>query len=199
MIDSVKRLVFVFVFLFVAQANAETHERVSVTDWVEKGDVVGVKVKLTLRPTSFTQVRVGLGDQAQQSLAGMKNSDNTWREAAAGVKGNYIVHSFGEVKGVTARTPKEVEFSVRYANAPNLKPGQPIEVVTAWKKGTYWHIHGAQSPLFNQKVTYNLPKASSRLGKVVPPKAKPKTPTTRTSVRSAAAKPPKPKAKPKRR
>ena len=198
-----KRTCFFFasVFLWAPYANtalAETHERVTVSEWVEKGDVVGIKVKLTLRPKGVTQVRVGLGDQSKQAIAKLNSHDSSWRKAAAGVSGSFIVHSFGEVKGVTARTPKQVEFSVRYSDAPNLTPGQNIEVVTAWKKPNYWHIHGAETPLYRQSVTYKLPqlKAGSRLGKV----ASTKTPVkpTRTSSRRTPAARPKPKPRGRR-
>ena len=187
-----------------ASAKAETHERVSVKPWKEKGKTVGVKVTLTLRPTIYTEVRVGLGNPG--SLPNT-NSYHVWRDAAAGVSGNYILHSFGKISGVNARTPKTVTLSVRYSKATKLKPGQPIEVVSAWRK-SYWHIHGAKSPMYNQSVTYNLPKAT-RTAKAKTTKAKPKRvtkakttkakPKRATKARTTKAKPKRvTKAKPKR-
>ena len=162
-----------------ADSSANTHERDKVSPWTEKGQVVGIIVDLTLRPGNYTKVRVGLGDASRQSLTDMRSNEQGWRNAAAGVEGNYIAYSFGEISGVTARTPKSLKLKVRYADAPNLVPGKPVEVVTAWRKQNYWHIHGAKTPMFRSATTlHTLPKPGrgNRIQKIVSKKVPIKTP-----------------------
>ena len=189
-----KRILSCAVFLlvlqgFVSSAKSETHERVTITPWKSNGKTIGFNLKLVIRPTRYTLVRVGLGKPGgAQRISGGYHS---WRNAAAGVSGSYILKNLGVVRGVQTYTNQTVSFRVKYSDVPKLKPGSDVEVVTAWDKG-YWHIHGAATPLYSYSDTYRLPNATvakrAKKKKKAQPRARKKKP--KTAKRRAAKKKP---------
>jgi hypothetical protein len=141
----VAAILFLLVALGGRQAEAVSHhERVEVTPMKSKGEVVGLRIKLTLRPENGqTTVRIGLGPKGGLARA------SDFREKASG-ETPYLLHQFKEMRNLTDRQPKEVTLTVKYADAPNLVPGKEVEVISAWNApsyGSYWHVYGARTTL----------------------------------------------------
>jgi len=189
-------LCFAVAFLgVVAQASARPrHERIKIAPWKENGTVVGIKLKLTLRPANEgrTVVRIGLGDMSMRSFNWQKGRDRV-------AKGDYLAYQWPEITGLAQNGAKEVELKVRYSDAPKLKPGTQVEVVSAWNNAAqnqYWHIWGLQAMTRDATMVVTLPQAPSSA------QAKPKKPAATAQAKPAQAKPKKPaataQAKPKK-
>lgn len=138
-------IVLFLVALGVDRAEAvSSHERVEVSPLKEKGEVVGLRIKLTLRPENAqTTVRIGLGPTGGLARA------SDFRAKAAGDT-PYLLHQFKEIRNLTDRQPKEVTLTVKYADAPGLQPGKEVEVISAWNAPSYqsyWHVYGARTTL----------------------------------------------------
>jgi len=65
---------------------------------------------------------------------------------------------------VARNEPMPIELEVLFKDHPNLKPGTPIEIVTAWntsaKNGT-WHVFGMTSDLTANPDKYTVPGSSA--------------------------------------
>jgi hypothetical protein len=109
------------------------HERVEAKPITKGGEIVGLRLTLTLRPSgSEKAVKIGLG--------GNYNNSGSYQTAASDPKAGYLLHQFPEIQ-VDGRTPKEVKLEVLYKDAPGLKPGSKVEVVSAWM-GSHLHVWG---------------------------------------------------------
>jgi hypothetical protein len=109
-----------------AGASSSFHERIEVAPITKGGEVVGLRLHLTLRPEGGERrVRVGLG-------SGEKVRSLTARHAMEPRLG-YLAHQFPEV-ALEGRTPRKVTFELLYKDAPHLVPGQTLELVTAWRR-----------------------------------------------------------------
>jgi hypothetical protein len=152
--------------LLAASPAAEAvsaHERVEAKPITKGGEVVGLRLKLTLRPdgSGYDTVRIGIGPND-----GTRPSDH--RGAASDPGKGYLLHQFPEVKGVPGNTPKEVTVEVLYKDAPGLlKAGAEVEVITAWSgphnKG-YWHVYGMQSIQRDAASVIKLPQPKAGAG-----------------------------------
>ncbi|HLU65142.1 MAG TPA: hypothetical protein VKZ63_02635 [Kofleriaceae bacterium] len=148
--------------LVAAAPDAEAvsaHERVEAKPITKGGEVVGLRLKLTLRPDSsgYDTVRIGIGPNN-----GTRPSDH--RGAASDPSKGYLLHQFPEVKGLKANTPKEVTVEVLYKDVPNLKPGSAVEVITAWSgphNPGYWHVYGMQSIQADKASVITLPQSKA--------------------------------------
>ena len=110
-------LVLVAVGLMGREAAAMSrHEKVTVTAIKEKGEVVGAKIKLTLRPSNnnHTVVRIGIGPMGAKPAG-------DHRKAASDKSAGYLLHQFKEIKGLENSKPKEVELTIKFKDAPKLK------------------------------------------------------------------------------
>lgn len=122
------------------------HEKVEVKEMKSGGEVVGMRVKLTLRPdgSGYQHVRIGLGPKG-----GDKSND--FRQKASDPGKGHLLHQFPEVKDIKNNEPKEMTFEVKYADVSNLKPGQEFEVISAWggnpNNKDYYHVYGMTSTL----------------------------------------------------
>jgi hypothetical protein len=113
------------------------HERVEVSEITKDKQVVGMKIKLTLRPEGYERARIGIAP------AGKKASGDH-REAASDPSKGHLLHQFKEVAFDT-QDPKPVEVKLMYKDAPNLKPGEAFELVSTFNKASnanYWHVYG---------------------------------------------------------
>lgn len=134
------------------------HEKVTVSEMKSKGEVVGVRIKMTLRPDSsgYKQVRVGIGPPG-----GNHDSGDGWRKKASDSSAGHLLHQFPAITDIKNNTPKELTLEVKYADAPNLKPGQEVEIISAWHghptSPNHWHIWGMSSPMSGPVKAINLP------------------------------------------
>ena len=138
------------------------HERVEAKPITKGGEVVGLRLKLTLRPdgSGYDKVRIGIGPNN-----GTRPSDH--RGAASDPGKGYLLHQFPEVTGVEANKPKEVTVEVLYKDAPNLKPGADVEVITAWSgphNPGYFHVYGMQSVQRDAASVIKLPQPKAGAG-----------------------------------
>ena len=136
-----------------AHASPSSHERVEVRPIKKGGEVVGLRLSLTLRPEGGERrVRIGLG-------SGERVRQLTARHAIDARLG-YLVHQFPEIE-LDGRAPRQVSYEVLYRDAPGLVPGQTLEVVSAWRRPDrnihVWGMvrHGAPG------TTVRLPAAAS--------------------------------------
>jgi len=183
-------LCFAVAFLgVVAQASARPrHERIKIAPWKENGTIVGIKLKMTLRPSNEgrTVVRIGLGDMSMG-----KFNWQTGRDRVA--KGDYLAYQWPEITGLAQNGAKEVELKVRYSDAPKLKPGTQVEVVSAWNnaaKNQYWHIWGLQAMTRDQTMVVTLPNAPSAAATAKKPATTAKKPATTAKKPATTAKKP---------
>jgi len=119
------------------EAAVARHERVEVKEITKNKEVVGIKIKLTVRPEGYETVRIGL------NTAGKKAASDH-RAAASDMSKGHLLHQFAEVK-LDGSTAKPVELKVLYKDNPNLKPGDSVEIVSAFNKASnasYWHVFG---------------------------------------------------------
>jgi len=122
----------------VVHADVARHERVEVKPLNEKGEVVGLKVEMTIRPEQYRKVRIGIGPKG--GALNMQGADH--QKAAALPETGYLLHQFAH-EDLVPNTPKKVSLEVRYKDAPKLQPGQEIEVISAFDHGpNVWHVFG---------------------------------------------------------
>jgi hypothetical protein len=192
-------LSFTTVTAIAVDADAREHERVEISELKEKGEVVGLKLKLTLRPSGASAVRIGLGP-----TTAITGGNDEWRAKGADKSKGWLLHQWAEEKDIPSGKPKEVELTVKYADAPNLKPGEQVSVVTAWNVG-YWHLWGAKTPLNSTNASLvTLPKTkeatTSRRMLRAPTSTSARTRTAARASRSATnATRPRPPARPNAR
>jgi hypothetical protein len=136
-----------------ADADRSRHERMKVSPIKKGGDVVGMKIKMTLRADDASKdtVRINLvKDQTYSWDASNKRPDGTSKSdrarLAGSEKSDILLHKLGEFKNLKSKEIKEVEFEVLYSKAKGIKPGDKIQVVSAWVQSgnTNWHIWGAK-------------------------------------------------------
>jgi hypothetical protein len=142
-------------------AAIDRHERAKLSPLREKKKTVGVKVKMTLYPEIYGRVRIGIGSAGKLPSPAASYTDK--RALAAGVKKGYIRHKVAELKQLALGKPKEVEYEVRFTKANGLRPGQEIDLVTAWiatPSGTsgYWHVFGMKNGPVQSGPTLKIPK-----------------------------------------
>jgi hypothetical protein len=152
-----------------AAQDRSSHERVKVTAIKEKGEVVGLRMKLTLRPVDSARpvVRIGIGpnDATKYDYA-------TFRDQASDPKKGYLLHQFQEItldaKEIGPGKAKPITLEVRYADVPALAtwdPAKPLEVISAWsdsKASVYWHVWGMQSWSADKASVFKLPAAKKK-------------------------------------
>ncbi len=150
----------------VAASDRSSHERVKATAIKKNGEVVGLRLKLTLRPVDAARpiVRIGIGpnDSTKYDYA-------TFREQASDTKKGYLLHQWPEIpldaKEIGQGKAKEVTLEVMYADAPQLArwdAKKPVEVISAWSdKGAsvYWHVWGMQGWNPDKASVFKLPAA----------------------------------------
>ena len=107
----------------------------------------GFRLKLVARPESYTRVRVGLGKMA----APEGSTSDQKRALAAGDQPGYLRVMLGEDATLVQNTPKELKFELAYGDNNDLKPGDKVDVVTAWGGNGYWHVYGMYDGPVNQK------------------------------------------------
>lgn len=152
-----------------AAQDRSSHERVKVTAIKKGGEVVGLRMKLTLRPVDDTRpvVRIGIGpnDASKYDWA-------TFRDQASDPKKGYLLHQWPEIaldgKEIGRGKAKPIELEVLYADAPELAkwdPSKPLEVISAWsdsKASVYWHVWGMQSWSPDKASVFKLPAAKKK-------------------------------------
>jgi len=163
------------------------HERVKVEPINSKGQVVGMRIKMTLRPESYNVVRVGI-NEAGKRYSGKKGD---FRTGASDMKSGHLLHQFKELK-VNSHKPNEVTLEVLYKDVPALKPGAKIEIVSAFNSGrkgdSYWHVYGMTSSLMASPQKYDLPAVAAQKPAAKKPAAAAKKPAT-AAKKPAAKKP----------
>ena len=139
-----------------ADAAAESfHERIEAKPINKGGEVVGLRLKLTLRPDgSQGTVQVALGKASNLG-------PSTYRAAATDPSKGFLQHQFPDMK-VEGKAPKEVTLEVLYKDAPGLTPGQSVDVITAWKGSSYVHVWGMnRSGVTGTSITLPAPKKAA--------------------------------------
>ena len=118
-------------------ADAESfHEKEEARPITKGGAVVGMRVVVTLRPDgSQPRVKVGLGKR--------KNSfgSTNYQTAATDPAKGYLIHQWPEIE-VPGKAAKEVTLEVLFADVPDLKPGDDVDLVTAWVGSSRTHVWG---------------------------------------------------------
>ena len=144
--------------------SRSSHERIKATAIKRQGATVGLRLKMTLRPTGdHTNVRIGLGP-------GDTTYANDYRDQAADPGKGYLLHQFAEITDLKPGEPKEVTLEVMYKDAPKLTPGQKgIEVISAWNNkdhnSSYWHVWGMQKAQVDASSVIDLPGSPEELAK----------------------------------
>jgi len=132
-------------------------ERVSVAPLKDKGEVVGARIKLTLRPdrSGYDGVRLGI-------VPGNGGPNQNNRVLASDPKAGLLLYQFSEIKDFKPGEPKEVTLELKYRDAPTLKPGQKFQIVSAWMRGdTASHVYGMTRTGFVTEKSYQLPANAS--------------------------------------
>jgi len=129
-----------------AEAQFSRHERVELAPIKKGGEVVGVRLKATLRAEGqHGVVRVGLGPNSMTGTESF-STNGSGRSMASDPAQGYLLHQWPEMK-VEAGKPLEIKLEVLFKDAPNLKPGQQVEIIAAFNneaKSDYWHVYGLQ-------------------------------------------------------
>lgn len=158
-----RAVVALFVSLLGANAHADArHEDVELKPWKEQGEVVGFKLKLTLRPAYYSFCQVGLGCMDEKKAG----ADYTEKRRAAWDKDKgYLRLVFPLETGLSG--DKDVEYPVRYGDGNDLKPGETVDVISGFsqnepKDRVYVHIWGmAFGPVTKSDEKYVLPGAKA--------------------------------------
>jgi hypothetical protein len=134
----------------------DTHTKPEVKP-IKKGDkVVGFKMKMILKPDGTSPfVRIGLGRmKAPDGTRQAENFKSRLRDLAGGDLPGYLHVQFPEIEGVNNTEPREVEYQVIYGEGNDLKSGDKVDVVSAWRqpqysnasnggvKGNFFHVYG---------------------------------------------------------
>ena len=152
-----------------AASDRSSHERVKATEIKKNGEVIGLRIKLTLRPVDDARpvVRIGIGpnDPAKYDFA-------TFREQASDLKKGYLLHQFTEIELSKAEIgqgkAKPITLEVMYADAPGLAKWdvkKDVELISAWGDKTssvYWHVWGMQSWTADKASLFKLPAAGKK-------------------------------------
>ncbi|MBT8495969.1 MAG: hypothetical protein KJO07_23190, partial [Deltaproteobacteria bacterium] len=91
-----------------SQAEARSrHERVKVEPIKKSGKVVGLRLKLTLRPQDYghDRVKIGLAPTGGIAKAGLSGN---FRDYASNRKKGFLFHQWKEVTGLKTGQPKEM-------------------------------------------------------------------------------------------
>ncbi len=149
-----------------AASDRSSHERVKASAIKKDGAVVGLRLKLTLRPVDAARpvVRIGIGPNDSA-----KYDYSTFREQASDPKKGYLLHQFQEItldaKEIGQGKAKEITLEVMYADAPQLAKWdakKPVEVISAWgdkSSSVYWHVWGMQGWSPDKASVFKLPAA----------------------------------------
>jgi hypothetical protein len=147
-----------------AHAQASQHERAKAEPIMDGGQIVGLRLKLTLRPNDRYRnvVRVGLGPI---TATGGLSQDN--RDKASDFSKGYLVHQWPEIKFADSELtkPSERTLEVLFKDAPNLKPGMDVEVLSTWNNldangkytAGYWHVWGLQTSQVDKASVVKVP------------------------------------------
>ena len=143
-----RRTVILLVLLLVPLSSrlaraVDRHDQIRVKSANVNGRP-GFRLKLAVRPESYTRVRIGLGRMSAQGLTGDK------RALAAGDQPGYLRLLLGEHSDLVRNQPRELEFTVTYGDKNDLKPGDKVDVVSAWGGNGYWHVYGMFDGPVNQ-------------------------------------------------
>jgi hypothetical protein len=146
-----------------AHANRSSHERAKVEPLVEKGETVGLKLSLTLRPYDSDKpvVRVSLGPNTYTY-----GTPGNHRELASDPKKGYLLYQWPEIKLKRgeyggAGKPMPMTFELRFKDAPKVKPGAKVEIISTWNDGSgnYWHVWGLQGNSSDPASVITIPTA----------------------------------------
>jgi len=141
-------------------------------------------VKMVLRPDNYKKVLIGLGRtkttpemiKAAQPIADAMNDNgrDPKRALASGHAKGYLRFQLKEPLKVTAPSggAQEFEFEVEYGKDNDLKPGDVVDLVTAWPREMgpgdgYHHVFGMfDSPTDSgdKDVLLTLPEPTKRKG-----------------------------------
>jgi hypothetical protein len=160
----VSSLTLVVAVALAAAAPAQPyHERVKAEPIAKDGEVVGLRLELTLRPNDRYQnvVRVGLGP-----ITATGRIDEN-RENASDPAAGYLLHQWPEITFGDAELsrPSPRTFEVLFEDAPGLVPGRKVEVISAWNNATrssYWHIWGLQAVARDATHVVTIPSGFAR-------------------------------------
>lgn len=195
-------LPFLLLGLLVQSSAADAqsfHEELEATPISKDKQVVGLRLKITLRPDSYskqTKVRVGLGPMTPKPAGA---SYDWHRPLASDASKGYLVHQFAEIAMDLEKDTngKTVTLEVLYTDAPELKKlldktkgVLELEVISAWNaptNETYWHVWGIQSIVKDPKSVIKVPKPKA-------PAAKPAKESAPAAAKETAAKEAKPAA-----
>jgi len=189
----------------VAGAGVDRYERAKVVP-----TATGFKVKMVLRPESFKKVWIGLGAtkttpamiKAAQPIADAMNDNgrDPKRALASGHAKGYLRFQLKEPVVITAPSgsAQKFEFAVEYGKDNDLKPGDVVDLVTAWPRrmypgDTYHHVFGMyDSPTHSndKNALLTLPEPTKKKDAAAAKEApKEKEPEKPAEVSKAAAQP----------
>lgn len=145
-------------------AAQSRHDRLSIKPLKQGSQTVGITLKLTLLPNTFRDgdiVRIGLGRNNWQDFTKAKGATDH-RSAAADKAYGYAVYQ-KEIRDIKTDDPREVTLEIPYADMPDLKPGDSVDVFTAWgregKVTNTWHVWGVNGSFngTNNKLVLKTP------------------------------------------
>src|SRR5690606_20933060 len=112
--------------------------------------------------------------------------EHDYRTKAADPKAGHLLYQWKEISGLKSHQPKEVTLELRYADAPKVKPGSTIELVSAWSDSSrsYWHVWGLTTNISGPVDKYKLPDAPKKTSR---PARTTSTRARATSTRSSSS------------
>jgi len=177
-----------------AAFDRSSHERVKAAAIKKDGEVIGLRLKLTLRPVDDGRpvVRIGIGPNDAA-----KYDSSTFREQASDPKKGYLLHQWPEIELSKAEVgpgkAKQITLEVMYADVPELAKWdatKPVEVISAWSDKTasvYWHVWGMQGWNPDKASIFKLPAAKKKAARAPRKAARRVAMVGRSAVRKLGA------------
>ena len=136
-----------FMTLSFGKAHAiSRHEGVKAVPFRQKGKLVGFKLTMVLKSQGFNVARVGLGRSSVREELKKKGWDAVqMRRLVETEDMRYIRLTLPDATHLSEANPRELELEVRYGEGNDLKPGDVVDVYSAWKRETdrgYQHFFG---------------------------------------------------------
>jgi len=145
------------------------HERVQAKPITKAGQVVGFKLKVVVHSANFTNMQLGLGRASVREEIRQKGWDpGKMRGLLERQDKSYIRTQFPELAGLVNGQPKELELEVHYGKGNDLKPGDQVDVFSAWRgagDGGFKHFFGVFEGGGHVFTTVTLPGAKPAAGK----------------------------------
>jgi hypothetical protein len=128
--------------LCAASAHAISHhDQVAVKPIRKGGELVGFKLNVILKSGDFSNTQLGLGRSSMRHAIVQAGWDPAkMRGLVFNRDKDYVRFTFPEEARLEKGTPREVEYEVLFGQGNDLKPGDTVDVFSAWR--------GAQSPHF---------------------------------------------------